>query len=104
MLTEEMILKVSKRYPALKKYAEKLGVVDKPVVKAGKEVDFQTLPVRSNPHLIKDIENPSVALCLEAVKANPEVIYYIKNPSESVCEAAILKNFNVIQHIKNPSE
>ena len=45
MLTEEMILKVSKRYPALKKHAEKLGVVDSPVIKAGEEVDFQAIAV-----------------------------------------------------------
>ncbi len=55
-------------------------------------------------HYIKGINNPSEAVCIEAVKQKGYYISYIKNPSEAVCLIAVKRYGFAIKHIKNPSE
>ena len=59
--------------------------------------------IRCTPSYIKNFENPSEELQLEAVRQNPDLIKHLKNPTFLVQTAAVSVKPSVIKYIKNPS-
>jgi len=56
----------------------------KPLLEKSKEEQVFIKNIRSNPNVIKNIENPSEAVQFAALKINPTLIEFIKNPTDDV--------------------
>jgi hypothetical protein len=70
------------------------------------EVKDDLKSLKNNPSKLKNIENPSEEIQLEAVRQDGFAIKYLKgkNPSEKVQMEAVKQEPRAIGHIKNPSE
>lgn len=67
-----------------------------------KEIQFEA--IKTYPHVIKDIENPSDEMKIEAIKKDVDVIKYIKDPSDEMLLLIIDKSPYYINELKDPSE
>ena len=102
-MKEEDIVKLAellKENNWMYKYIDGEQITVNPIV----EKIIQLAKVYKNPYEIKNIENPSEEVKLEAVKQNGWTIQFIKNPTEEMKLIGVRDNGYNIKHIENPSE